>query len=199
MSRKNRNPKIQIGDKFNRLTVVEFLGKNKQNVYLWKCICDCGKIKNIITSNLTGGRTKSCGCLLSEHIKKLNNSREPRTGFMSLKDTYIRSAKKRNFIFELTDEQLHVIFKMNCTYCGIEPKQIKYGTNYTNEADKKNPYSYNGIDRVDSKKDYTLENCVPCCKKCNFMKLQMTFDEFFEHIEIIYKRFHRYYKNKKVS
>ena len=28
----------------------------------------------------------------------------------------------------------------------------------------------NGIDRMDNSKHYTVSNCVPCCKKCNFMK-----------------------------
>jgi hypothetical protein len=28
----------------------------------------------------------------------------------------------------------------------------------------------NGIDRLDSGKSYSTENCRPCCKNCNYMK-----------------------------
>ena len=30
---------------------------------MWKCLCDCGKEHIVRGSNLTTGRTKSCGCL----------------------------------------------------------------------------------------------------------------------------------------
>lgn len=39
-------------------------------------------------------------------------------------------------------------------------------------------YTYNGIDRVDNNKGYTITNSVPCCKDCNFAKRDMTHDEF---------------------
>ena len=29
----------------------------------WRCRCDCGRITEVYQSNLTSGRTKSCGCL----------------------------------------------------------------------------------------------------------------------------------------
>ncbi|HEC67150.1 MAG TPA: hypothetical protein ENI23_17875 [bacterium] len=42
-----------------------------------------------------------------------------------------------------------------------------------------------GLDRVDNKKGYELENCVPCCKICNSMKMTMDKDEFLKHIKRI--------------
>ena len=39
--------------------------KTTKGVY-WLCRCDCGKTKLIATANLSGGRTKSCGCLEKE-------------------------------------------------------------------------------------------------------------------------------------
>jgi hypothetical protein len=51
--------------KFGRYTVIgissQFI-KNK-NVKLAKCLCECGTIKMVRIGNLTGGTTKSCGCL----------------------------------------------------------------------------------------------------------------------------------------
>lgn len=63
--------KINVGDKFNRLTVIEDLGFFKKEGHLrkrhwYKCKCDCGNIKDIEMSTLKRGTTKSCGCLNEE-------------------------------------------------------------------------------------------------------------------------------------
>ena len=55
-----------IGQKFNRLTVLEKVGKNKYNKALWLVRCDCGKEKVIVGNALRNGDTKSCGCLRKE-------------------------------------------------------------------------------------------------------------------------------------
>lgn len=54
------------GQRFGRLTVIEFVGQDKHKRALWKCKCDCGRecVKN--SKHLTPAGTKSCGCLLSE-------------------------------------------------------------------------------------------------------------------------------------
>lgn len=44
----------------------------------------------------------------------------------------------------------------------------------------------NGIDRIDSSKDYSSDNCVPCCSRCNIMKLNIPYSEFLDSIKKIY-------------
>ncbi len=39
----------------------------------------------------------------------------------------------------------------------------------------------NGIDRVENDLGYTVENCVPCCYMCNFMKGRLSLREFALH------------------
>jgi hypothetical protein len=39
----------------------------------------------------------------------------------------------------------------------------------------------NGVDRVDSGRGYTVDNCVPCCKFCNLMKRNYTPEFFLAH------------------
>ncbi len=55
-----------IGQKFHRLTVIEFSGlKNKRK--FWKCSCECGEIRIIQHYDLTRNdsrKIKSCGCFL---------------------------------------------------------------------------------------------------------------------------------------
>jgi hypothetical protein len=51
------------GQKFGRLTVVEYL----PDKHKWLCKCDCGNYKEIFTSKLTSLHTKSCGCLKNKY------------------------------------------------------------------------------------------------------------------------------------
>jgi hypothetical protein len=60
-----------VGQRFGRLLVVDKIGVNEKRNVVWKCICDCGKIKNIISAELRRGRTNSCGCLKNEIQRKL--------------------------------------------------------------------------------------------------------------------------------
>lgn len=56
-----------IGQRFGKLIVVSEAGNDKQRHALWHCKCDCGNEVDVITSQLTGGKTQSCGCLGREH------------------------------------------------------------------------------------------------------------------------------------
>lgn len=56
-----------IGQKFRRLIVDKYIGKNKYGQSLWLCRCNCGNKKIIVGSSLLSGNTKSCGCLKIKH------------------------------------------------------------------------------------------------------------------------------------
>jgi hypothetical protein len=47
-------------------------------------------------------------------------------------------------------------------------------------------FTYNGIDKIDSGKGYTVNNVVSCCKKCNFAKSNMSQGEFIKWIRKVY-------------
>ena len=58
------------GQKFGRLTVLDFYGSDKRRESIWRCRCECGNITNVLSSNLRKGYTKSCGCLQKEKAGK---------------------------------------------------------------------------------------------------------------------------------
>lgn len=61
------------GQKFGRLTVVSFsrdVRSGNRNRKYWKCICECGKYKEVRLDSLTSGKVKSCGCLQVENSYK---------------------------------------------------------------------------------------------------------------------------------
>lgn len=52
-----------IGEKFGKLTVIEYIGKNKNGYHCWKCQCECGNYTTALDKSLKNGHKKSCGCL----------------------------------------------------------------------------------------------------------------------------------------
>lgn len=78
---------------------------------------------------------------------------------------YINRAKRKNISFTFTLVEFIEITSKLCYYCGSEGKM--------------------GIDRIDSKLEYTQDNTVPCCYICNMMKYTHSTKFFLSHIERI--------------
>ena len=57
------NMKDLTNKRFGKLTVIQKVGQNNKNNFLWLCQCDCGNTKVIASTNLISGHTQSCGCL----------------------------------------------------------------------------------------------------------------------------------------
>jgi len=79
-------------------------------------------------------------------------------------------AKKRGIIFTLTFDQFSNLIKQPCFYCKSKPNSNTTGF---------------WLDRLNNKKGYITNNVVPCCKICNVMKNNLSFNEFKEHISKI--------------
>ena len=170
----------EMGNRYHRLTVIKEAGRNKDNNALWECQCDCGNTVFVSGSSLRNGHTKSCGCQRIDSAR-VKWTMPGETSFKSLYGIYKRgSAERRNLEFTLTIDQFREIIAQNCFYCGCPPSNSHYRTR-GNGA-----YSYNGIDRVDNNKGYILENVVPCCKRCNYMKREMGQEDFINHVVSIY-------------
>jgi hypothetical protein len=172
-----------IGQRFDRLLVLS-KQRNEHNNVVWECICDCGNKTLSRTHNLTGGYATSCGCKRKEGIIHNNQIRGKIPGEAAKNQLYssykIRSLKK-NIIFDIDKETFYKLTESDCYYCGAEPSQKIYKR-------KRGYYLYNGIDRVDNTLGYSKENCVSCCKICNYMKQDLTLEEFYSHIRRIHER-----------
>lgn len=84
--------------------------------------------------------------------------------------------------WELSLEDFSTLVHQKCHYCGADPA---YKPEFTPKSDPDNKLYANGIDRIDSDKGYTKENCVPCCSTCNRMKLDLSVSDFYTHIKQI--------------
>jgi hypothetical protein len=55
-----------IGQRFNKLVVIDRQGSNKFRRKLWICRCDCGNYVIVAGYRLRNNNTQSCGCLQKE-------------------------------------------------------------------------------------------------------------------------------------
>lgn len=77
-----RSNEIKIGDKFEKLTVVELPDKrNKEGKLLVVCKCDCGNIVEVVKYKLVQQYKpiRSCGCLRLERVHQ-NKTRHGESG-----------------------------------------------------------------------------------------------------------------------
>jgi hypothetical protein len=74
---------------------------------------------------------------------------------------YDLGAKSRGLTFDLTLEQFETFWNKPCSYCGSAILTI-------------------GLDRIDNKVGYILDNLVSCCWPCNRLKGGFNRDEFIE-------------------
>jgi hypothetical protein len=100
---------------------------------------------------------KDCSSVIQKEKSKKPHRRET---------VYKSSARSRGHEYTLTHDEFVGFWQKPCSYCGSEIETI-------------------GLDRVDSFKGYTLNNVVPCCMRCNRMKMDMTKEQFLNHIKKI--------------
>jgi hypothetical protein len=78
---------------------------------------------------------------------------------------YKYDASRRDIEFNLSKNEFSYLVLQKCIYCHSEGEGY-YGM------------GAGGIDRINSTKDYNINNCVPCCSTCNIMKLNYTKESF---------------------
>lgn len=55
--------KLNIGDKFNKLTIIAPINSDKKYDYKYLCQCECGNQTIVNAYSLIYGNTQSCGCI----------------------------------------------------------------------------------------------------------------------------------------
>jgi hypothetical protein len=101
------------GQKFGRLTVKEFKGKNKHKQSLWLCLCDCGGEIIVPGYSLIINNTRSCGCYQKER------SREECSGEKShLWQGGISFEPYCKRFNNALREKVRAFFKNECVICG---------------------------------------------------------------------------------
>jgi len=65
---------VKIGDRYGRLTVLSFYGKDAHGNRSWRCLCQCGNQWIVSQGNIRSGKAQSCGCYRREKTAKKNRT-----------------------------------------------------------------------------------------------------------------------------
>lgn len=57
--------------KFGKLTAIKIIGK-KERKYVWECLCECGGITSLRSTQIKQKSTLSCGCLSKKYHKDIS-------------------------------------------------------------------------------------------------------------------------------
>lgn len=175
----------QIGQQVGDFTIVSYDLDNK--TYMLQCKCgntsigDSTHVTRKISNLMAEGFTACMQCYY-KYKSEFSNRTAKNAELFVHKDVYreyVKKAKERNVVFELSLEELAPLFKSDCFYCGNPPSNKR-------TRDTGLTAYYQGIDRVDNTLGYIQDNVVPCCKYCNAFKLDRTKEEFLSHVEKVY-------------
>jgi len=205
--------KIEIGEKYGHLTALSLIRDENKSRLHYLCICTCGK-EVVRTEEALRTTKHGCGCfetnkrMIREETIKCNrcqiekdlseytigkhkrtykngSTREVPYHKKLCKSCVITTLKEkidskveykyltiksgcitRRISLEMTLEEFKNYWDMPCHYCN-------------------GPRRTHGLDRKDSKGPYSIENCVPCCSDCNYMKNTMSYEKFIDKLRNI--------------
>lgn len=180
-----------LGLKFNKLTVVSCIGKDKNHKYIWECECECGNKTKARANDLKRNKIKSCGCYHIEtskqNIKKAiehnhKNGHPHFKGCGNLSSRYYSALKynaiRRNFRFSVSKEYLWELYKKQDETCSLSGIKLKL----PKEKKKEQTAS---LDRIDSNKGYEEGNVHWVHKDINNMKQHYDLDTFIRYCDLI--------------
>jgi len=169
------------GDKINRLTIIDNPLRKKiknginnrtgntryDNVIHFRCQCECGNIVEPKGLDVVKGYTKSCGCT---ELGQIRIGKMPRYFYRYL----IVQAKQRNIEFDISFENLSILFDKQNSKCALSGIDIQFNTN------SKILDGNASLDRIDSSKPYTLSNVQWVDVNVNYAKLRMGNNDFID-------------------
>ncbi len=171
-----------IGKQFGKLTVIAYNGKDAGCRSIWKCICECGKERNVRNDTFRHYRSRglglSCGCHVtgksSRHYK----------GYELVSGEYVNSlrqgAKDRNMVFEVTAKQIWELYIKQDRKCYLTGLEIYFKDS---KIDKSKQTA--SVDRIDSSKGYVLDNIQLVHKDLNMMKQNFSQEQFLKYCRLV--------------
>lgn len=144
-----RKIKNIVGEIFGRWKVLEF-SESKNTKRMYKCICECGIIRNVSKGNLLLGLSKSCGCLNKEMVSKRSK-------------THGKSKTSEYCIWtEMKNRCMNHLHKQYFNYGGrgilICEEWIYCFENFYRDMGNR-PSLIHSLDRIDNNKGYNKINC----------------------------------------
>lgn len=134
---------IKINDRFGKLVVKSLPYKNiKNGKYYCKCLCDCGKEREVRKQNLVLGRSRSCGCVHFKHGMCVGWTRPEVSAFLNARCRCV-NPKREGY--------------KNYGGRGIKFLYSSFEEFYKDVGER--PSKKHSLDRIDTNGNYEVGNC----------------------------------------
>ena len=167
--------KIEIGKRFGKLKVINELdgirNPSGQINRVFKCVCDCGNIKNVRLAHLNHGKTISCGCY-RRLINKPKYTKDEK--YIIRIHKAIRDRCSPNAI------DSHIYFKRGINVC---KQWLDDPQSFVDWGLKMGLKKGLHIDRIDNYKGYSPDNCRVVTPKENANNRRNTFYVKYKGVE----------------
>lgn len=145
-------PPILSGQRFGRLTAIEFAGRGVRGVALWTARCDCGTTIIANAASLKNKSKMSCGCLRSENgiwRGSINGTHR-----MSKTPEYAAWHNMRDRCLNETATRFHDYGGRGITIC---ERWNEFENFYADMGPR--PSQKHSLDRIDNEGNYEPSNC----------------------------------------
>lgn len=152
-----------VGEKYGKLTVISEAEKiilpSGQKPRRFNCLCECGKMTNVLGLHLVRGRIISCGC-----VSKILNGESKTPICRAWKSMKERCSPKYS--------ERHIYFDKGIKVCDEWDNDY---FSFKKWAEKNGLVKGLQVDRIDNSKGYSPENCRVTTNKINVNNRDITF------------------------
>lgn len=148
---------------YDKWTVLRIDENNTRKGTYWICRCECGTVKPVRAKDLRHGISKSCAACGHQRLIKNTDDTIP----VWLWNSVIHSAKRRNITLNITKKECFELLNRQRFKCALSGLELYVSKNWSEHKKTKTTAS---IDRIDSSKDYTLDNIQWVHKHVNNIK-----------------------------
>jgi len=142
------------GQRFGRLVAVCPTEKRQSESMVWKCKCDCGNTTEVVSTALQRGHTKSCGCFYQEKIHEgMGKTHGHDSNKLGKSATY---ATWDGMIQRCCNPKSPTYRKYGARGIKICHRWMNF-ENFLADMGERPPGKT--IDRIDSRKGYSPDNC----------------------------------------
>lgn len=170
-----KNHSKNIGVKIGKLTMQYFYNKEFEKGYkriYYRCLCDCGNIHDVC-----GTRFKANLCTMCSQCRTSYTDRFISHQINKSIVSYFKSLKKRskckNMEINITPEYMILLLELQNNRCSLSGIDIKISDGSAS------------LDRIDSSKGYVEGNVQWVYKPINFMKQNLSQDDFKKYCKLI--------------
>lgn len=163
----------QTGKVWGSWKILSFSNFDSNNYnHKWRCLClGCNKEYDVINSNITLGKSKSCVTCCGLSADKNGNWK----GYKDISSSYFthikHGAKNRDIGFKISIEDMQKVLELQSYKCALTGIKL-------------NP-SNMSLDRIDSSVGYVVGNIQWVLKDINRMKSDLNQDNFIELCRLV--------------